>query len=195
MDPDLPLPSEKIENTEESKALDPAFRQFRLSLGQVIQQGSVLLVSDPLNQHAQMAFPKSVGIQEISWLSLEAPGKLLREIPRTTVLPATVTAPVDWVVWWHGLEHTRRPAAHLAALRRSAKIGVMVGLPAWGRWGFQKIQAIKRGLPQHRFLAGPDQVKRLAEDLAMRMEGPFSCGDLGRKAGAKDLRWIYRLLI
>ncbi len=192
VDPADPLDKAEVEHPTEMAALDGAFRKFRKAMGRMVTSGRVLLVTDPLDQHAQMAFPKGVAVTELPWTQVEEPWATALNVPRTTVLPQAAQGPFDAVVWWHGLEHTRRPAVHLLALAKAAPGGgVWAGLPPWPLTKGGRLKHLRAHLPQHRFAAGPKQVQRLASLAHLVAAGPFAPGDLSTGASRRDPRWLY----
>ena len=191
VDPAGPLAPEETENPQEEHLLDPAWRAFRQSLSAEIREGAVLLITDPLHQRPQIPFERAVRTSERVWTSLESPAAPLLQVPRRTAPP--VEQSVDWVVWWHGLEHTRRPAAHLAALLAVTGKGLWLSLPPWPWGGWRRQALMKRFLPQHRFLAGPVQMSRMAVSLGAALQGPFSPAAFGQPPKRTDTRWVYGL--
>lgn len=192
MDPAGPLAPEETENPQEERLLDTAWRAFRQSLAAEIREGAVLLITDPLHQRPQIPFDRAVLTTEMVWTRLESPASTLLQAPRHTP-PLPPQPPVDWVVWWHGLEHTRRPAAHLSALLAVAQKGLWLSLPPWPWGGWRRLALMKRFLPQHRFLVGPRQMARLADTVGGALQGPYSPTAFGQPPKRTDTRWVYGL--
>lgn len=192
MDPDMAIPKAEVEHPDEAKLLDGPYRAWRLAAGKAISSGSVLLITDLLNQHAQMAFGPGVQVHELAWSELEQPWKTLLEVPRDTKLPDNLPEKVDWVLWWHGLEHTRRPLAHLSALLKRANQGIWVGMPPWPWFPGARTTWLSRFSPQHRFHAGPVQMERLAKEVYAESTGPFAPDNLSVPGKGKE-RWLYRI--